>query len=121
MRKIEIRGQRRRTAQGAVTGGLAGGLAGGLVGALGASTTATGCVVMASMVQADPDPCVDDASQFVVIGVVIGAAVGGGVGALIGSKPREGWVPVELPSTKPLVAVHPTGRFAVGLTFPVRR
>jgi hypothetical protein len=47
--------------------------------------------------------------------------VGGVIGVAIGSSIKTDiWDPVELPA-KPMVAVHPTGRFSVGVSIPVRR
>jgi hypothetical protein len=52
-----------------------------------------------------------------LVGVPVGGLVGGGVGAVVHT---EKWEPVELPA-KPMVAVHPTGRFSGGVSIPRRR
>jgi hypothetical protein len=60
--------------------------------------------------------------DIISIGPVEAGALLGVVGAGIGAALRtEKWEPVELRDAKPLVALHPTGRFRVGFTLPVGR
>jgi len=85
----------------------------------------------------DPPPCppppdycdnpfcgsCDSAVSFspVEAGAVLGL-VGAGIGAVIGVFAKtEKWEPVELSAAKPIVAIHPSGRFDMGFTIPVRR
>jgi hypothetical protein len=54
------------------------------------------------------------------VGVLTGL-VGAGLGALVGSAFKsDKWEPLELPA-RPIVAVHSTGRFHVGISIPLRR
>jgi hypothetical protein len=52
-----------------------------------------------------------------LVGVPLGGLVGGGVGALVST---DRWRHIDRPA-QPLVAVHPTGRFSVGVSIPLRR
>jgi hypothetical protein len=98
-----------RQVKGPTALGALGGLVGGAV--LGAGVTA--------LVLGEPEGW-EGLGHIVLIG---GAGIGGAViGYFVGSALTwdARWYDVELPA-RPMVAVHPTGRFSVGLTIPLRR
>lgn len=86
--------------RGAAIGSISGGVVGALVGLMWPGPSDFGHVAVGFLV-----------------GVPLGGLVGGGVGALVST---DKWEPVELPA-KPSVAFHPTGRFSVGFSIPLRR
>ncbi len=64
-------------------------------------------------------------SEWAGLAVVAGAVVGGAAGLVLGTvvsalAVTEEWHPVN-PPAKPMVAVHPTGRFSVGVSIPLRQ
>ena len=98
----------------AVTGTRGHFWAGALLGALG-----FGAAFFAIAAASDSELVHEDygAAAAGGMGLLVGAPIGGLVGALVRS---DVWEPVELPA-KPMVAVHPTGRFSLGVSIPMRR
>jgi hypothetical protein len=123
--RLEVRGERQNIVGGLVIGGALGAASGALGGLMvygvAGGTTAIACGVAAFDEFSDVRCESPDASGYVVPGAAIGLALGAGIGALIGAAHRTGWVAVDLPTAKPIVAIHPTGRFSVGFTIPVGR
>lgn len=108
--KLEISLGRKSAAQkGAWIGGGLGFLVGAVFGAGLCSADFGGG-------QGDCEPLWAALGGGAVVGIPL-AAIGLGIGSLFKS---ERWEPVALPA-KPTVGVHPSGRFNVGVSIPLRR
>jgi hypothetical protein len=70
------------------------------------------------------DPCTyyTTFGEAVAVGAFVGLFIGFPVGGVVGALIRyDQWEPIDPPQVQPLVAIHPTGRFNLGVSIPLRR